>query len=172
MGQGCKSTPSPTCIPITNNNQRGQLDEDELEDVFVLERDCPEVTPEGLFPAAPAAQFTSLPGDLEEQLKEFLKAVRAVDPGLVPDKRKRDELQLAIVARALQTLEAGYPTTLAQDEQILASDAPLGDRERMALVVRVGEKRLLREARAFLEEVSRREQEGGSASPVKKARIE
>ncbi|KAJ6780444.1 hypothetical protein PWT90_09217 [Aphanocladium album] len=154
---------------------RGVLDEDELEDTFVLERDCPEVTPEGTFPAAPAAaQFVALPGDLQEQLKEFLKAVRAVDPGLIPDKRKRDELQGAIVARVLAQLEAQYPTTLAQDEQLLlASDAVLGDKERMALVVRVGEKRLLQEARQFLEAAAQRGGGGdGTASPVKKARLE
>lgn len=149
---------------------RGQLDEDELEDTFVLERECPEVSPEGTFPSDATAQFTSLPGDLQEQLKEFLKAVRDVEPGLIPDKRKRDELQGEIVARALAQLEAQYATTLAQDEQILASDAPLGERARMALVVRVGEKRLLQEARAFLEAASQRGD--GTASPMKKARLD
>ncbi|TQV94708.1 SET domain-containing protein RMS1 [Cordyceps javanica] len=155
---------------------RGQLDEDEMEDTFVLERECPEVTSEGTFPAAAAAsppRFAGLPGDLEEQLRDFLRAVRAVDAALVPDKRKRDELQAAITAQALAALEAQYPTTLAQDEQALAAAAAdaspglAGDRERMALVVRVGEKRLLREARAFLET-----QQSGETSSVKKARLE
>ncbi|KAJ4158123.1 uncharacterized protein LMH87_008663 [Akanthomyces muscarius] len=149
---------------------RGQLDEDEMEDTFVLERECPEVTPEGTFPASPAARFAALPGDLEEQLKEFLKAVRAVDASLIPDKRKRDELQAAIMVRVLAALEAQYPTTLAQDEQILASDAPLGDRERMALAVRLGEKRLIREAQAFLEASGQQQQDGDS--PVKRARLD
>lgn len=152
--------------------QRGQLDEDEMEDTFVLERECPEVTPEGTFPSSPAAQFAALPGDLEEQLKEFLRAVRAVDPSLVPDKRKRDELQAAIMVRVLAALAAQYPTTLAQDEQLLAGGggaAPLTDRERMALAVRIGEKRLLREAQAFLETSG---QQPGGDSPVKRARLE
>lgn len=145
-----------------------------MEDTFVLERECPEVTPEGTFPAEPAAQFAALPGDLQEQLKEFLKAVRAVEPSLIPDKRKRDELQGAIVACVLAALEAQYPTTLAQDEQMLAngSGARLGDKERMAVVVRIGEKRLLREAKAFLEAQAQERQNDGNASPVKKARIE
>ncbi|EGX94239.1 SET domain-containing protein RMS1 [Cordyceps militaris CM01] len=151
---------------------RGHLDEDEMEDSFVLERDCPEVTAEGLFPDAAPAQFTGLPGDLQEQLTEFLRAVRAVDPALVPDKRKREELQAAIAARALAALEAQYPTTLAQDEQLLAT-AAMGDRERMALIVRVGEKRLLREARAFLESSGPlQQQHGGASSTVKRARLE
>ncbi len=142
-----------------------------MEDTFVLERECPEVTPEGTFPSSPAAQFAALPGDLEEQLKEFLRAVRAVDPSLVPDKRKRDELQAAIMVRVLAALAAQYPTTLAQDEQLLAGGgaAPLADRERMALAVRIGEKRLLREAQAFLEMSG--QQQGGD-SPVKRVRLE
>lgn len=147
-----------------------------MEDTFVLERECPEVTPEGTFPPSPAAapRFAALPGDLEEQLKEFLGAVRAVDPSLIPDKRKRDELQVAIMARALAALEAQYPTTLAQDEQLLASDdaARLEDRERMALVVRVGEKRLIREAQAFLEASGQQQpQQQNGDSPVKRARL-
>ncbi|OAA39631.1 SET domain-containing protein RMS1 [Beauveria brongniartii RCEF 3172] len=153
---------------------RGQLDEDEMEDTFVLERECPDVLPTGLFPPSPPAHFAGLPGDLQEQLHEFLRAVRAVDARLVPDRRrKRDELQTAIAARALAALEAQYPTTLAQDEQLLASGGPLSDKERMAVVVRVGEKRLLREARAFLEaEAQQQGQHQGGESPVKKPRLE
>ncbi|KAK8143085.1 hypothetical protein G3M48_007731 [Beauveria asiatica] len=153
---------------------RGQLDEDEMEDTFVLERDCPDVLPTGLFPPSPPAHFAGLPGDLQEQLHEFLRAVRAVDARLVPDRRrKRDELQTAIAARVLAALEAQYPTTLAQDEQLLASGGPLSDKERMAVVVRVGEKRLLREARAFLEaEAQQQGQHQGGESPVKKPRLE
>ncbi|KAM3524298.1 hypothetical protein MY4038_007798 [Beauveria bassiana] len=155
---------------------RGQLDEDEMEDTFVLERECPDILPTGLFPPSPPAHFAGLPGDLQEQLYEFLRAVRAVDAELVPDRRrKRDELQTAIIARALAALEAQYPTTLAQDEQLLASGGPpLSDKERMAVVVRVGEKRLLREARAFLEAEAQQQgqQQQGGESPVKKPRLE
>ncbi|OAA74246.1 SET domain-containing protein RMS1 [Cordyceps fumosorosea ARSEF 2679] len=162
---------------------RGHLDEDELEDTFVLERACPEVTPEGTFPPADAdadgaPRFAGLPGDLEQQLGDFLRAARAVDLTLpAPDKRRREELRAAIVASALTTLEAQYPTTLAQDEQLLADAgaAVAGDKERMALVVRVGEKRLLREARAFLEAAaaaSQQQQEHGGASPMKRPRLE
>lgn len=141
--------------------QRGLLDEDEIEDTFVLERTTPDPGPDGTFPAdAPPAAFTVPPPDLAEQLKAFLKAAKKVRPGTFDDKRKRDEVAQSALVRCLGVLEAAYATTLEQDEALLAACAEEGNnsssssssdrRKRMALVVRMGEKRLIREAREVL----------------------
>ncbi|KAI9898729.1 hypothetical protein N3K66_007089 [Trichothecium roseum] len=137
---------------------RGLLDEDEIEDTFVLERTTPDPGPDGTFPAdAPPVAFTSPPPDLAEQLKAFLKAAKKVRPGSgVEDKRKRDEVAQSALVRCLGVLEGAYATTLEQDEALLAACAEEGNssssdrRKRMALVVRMGEKRLIREAREVL----------------------
>lgn len=124
--------------------QRSIFDEEDLEDTFVLEREPSEVNPNGTF-AGPAT-FTELPADLTEQLKQFLKAAKDIKPEL-GEKRKREETQLAIVATVLEKLQGQYPTSVEDDEKLLET---VQGRERMAVVVRVGEKKLLREARAFL----------------------
>lgn len=128
----------------TLTSQRSIFDGEDLEDTFVLEREPSEVNPDGTF-AGPAT-FTELPADLTEQLKQFLKAAKDIKPEL-GEKRKREETQLAIVATVLEKLQGQYATTIEEDEKLLET---VQGRERMAVVVRVGEKKLLREARAFL----------------------
>lgn len=113
----------------------------------MLERETGEPNSEGSF-SGPAS-FEELPGDLQEQLKAFLKAIKKRHPELVSDKRKRDEIHHTTLAKTLQALEAQYPTTMAQDELLLRK-TQLRERQRMAVEVRLGEKRLLREARDFL----------------------
>ncbi|KAF5690099.1 ribosomal n-lysine methyltransferase 4 [Fusarium circinatum] len=122
---------------------RGALEEDEeFEDTFVLERETGEVNSDGTF--AESARFESMPEDLQEQLKTFLKGIKKAQPDAIPDKRKRDEIHQAVLAKTLEALVARYPTSISEDEALLKQD--LNQRTRMAIAVRLGEKKLLQEA--------------------------
>ncbi|SPJ80208.1 related to RMS1 - regulatory protein [Fusarium torulosum] len=123
---------------------RGALqEEDEFEDTFVLERETGEVNSDGTF--AGPARFESMPEDLQEQLKTFLKGVKKAQSNAIPDKRKRDEIHQAVLAKTLEALAARYPTSISEDESLLRGHN-LSQRARMATLVRVGEKKLLQEA--------------------------
>ncbi|KAI3580893.1 UV-endonuclease UvdE-domain-containing protein [Fusarium oxysporum f. sp. albedinis] len=122
---------------------RGALEEDEeFEDTFVLERETGEVNSDGTF--AEPARFESMPEDLQDQLKTFLKGIKKSQPDAIPDKRKRDEIHQAVLAKTLEALVARYPTSISEDENLLKQD--LNQRTRMAIAVRLGEKKLLQEA--------------------------
>lgn len=120
-----------------------QLDEEETEDSFVIDRDLEE--PDARGEVHGEATLTSLPADLEEQIATFLKSVRKVSPESIPDKRKRDEIALAVMHRVFELRLAEYPTSESEDLALLRENRVSG-RERMAIVVRMGEKRLLAEA--------------------------
>ncbi|KAF5021606.1 hypothetical protein F66182_6353 [Fusarium sp. NRRL 66182] len=123
---------------------RGALEEEEeFEDTFVLERQTGEVNSDGTF--AGPARFESMPEDLQEQLKTFLKNVKKAQPDAIPDKRKRDEIHQAVLAKTLETLASRYPTSILEDELLLESQ-DINQRTRMAVQVRLGEKKLLQEA--------------------------
>lgn len=126
--------------------KRKRIDEDELEDTFVLERDSGEPNSDGTF-AGPAS-VAQIPADLQEQLKTFLKSLQKIDAGLIPDKRKRDDLQLAILTDSILAIEVRYSSSISADHQFLQQD--LSPRHRMAVQVRLGEKRLLEEAKVCL----------------------
>ena len=123
--------------------QVNQLDEEETEDSFVLDRDLDE--PDARGEVHGEAALTSLPADLEEQITTFLKSVRKVSPESIPDKRKRDEIALAVMHRVFELRLAEYPTSESEDLALLRENRVSG-REQMAVVVRMGEKRLLAEA--------------------------
>ncbi|KAH7008682.1 UV-endonuclease UvdE-domain-containing protein [Ilyonectria destructans] len=131
-------------IPSTTLDKlRNELEEEEeFEDTFVLERETGEVNSDGTF-SGPAA-FEGMPEDLQQQLKTFLKGVKKAQPDAIPDKRKRDEIQQTVQAKTLESLVSRYPTSIFEDELLLKKD--LGRRARMAVEVRLGEKKLLREA--------------------------
>ena len=122
------------------------LDEDEIEDTFVLERTTPDPSADGTFPADPVS-FTSPPPDLEEQLKSFLKAVKKIQPDSVEDKRKRDGVMQSALVKCLGILEGAYATSLEKDGALLGRAQ---GRNWMAIVVRMGEKRLILEAKEVL----------------------
>jgi uncharacterized protein YlxP (DUF503 family) len=107
-----------------------------------LERETGEVNSDGTF--AESARFESMPEDLQEQLKTFLKGIKKTQPDAIPDKRKRDEIHQAVLAKTLEALVARYPTSISEDEALLKQD--LDQRTRMAIAVRLGEKKLLQEA--------------------------
>ncbi|KAF6823205.1 set domain protein [Colletotrichum musicola] len=123
-----------------------QVDPEDLEDVFVLERDSGEPDSEGRLNTP--AVVREISAELEEQLKAVLKAIKKANGDLIPDKRKRDEVYQAVVVQALQKILGQYPTSIQEDEALLAS-GNLASRQKMAVEVRLGEKKLLREALAF-----------------------
>ncbi|POR35885.1 Ribosomal lysine N-methyltransferase 4, partial [Tolypocladium paradoxum] len=145
--------------------KRKRINEDELEDTFVLERESGEPNSDGTF-AGPAS-VAEIPADLQEQLKTFLKALQNTDAGLIPEKRKRDDLQQAILADSILAIELRYTTSIAADHQFLLQN--LGQRHRMAVQVRLGEKRLLEEAKVCLS-VSADHASDGPAAPSKKTK--
>jgi UV DNA damage endonuclease len=148
-------------------NKREHLDPDELEETFVLERESEEPNPDGTF--ANPAKFSGIPEDLQEQLKSMLKAIRKVDPSCIVDKRKRDEIQYTVLIKALDALTSQYPTTVIEDELIL-SGSNLSERRKSAVTVRLGEKRLLQEARVFLSGIASDATLDDAPAPNKKAR--
>lgn len=119
------------------------IDPEDLEDVFVLERESGEPDSEGRLTTPAKVQEVS--AELEEQLKGILKLLKKMNADLIPDKRKRDEIYQHVVVSTLQKLLAQYPTTAEEDEALLASGS-LTPRQKMAVEVRLGEKRLLKEA--------------------------
>ncbi|PTB69416.1 UV-endonuclease UvdE [Trichoderma citrinoviride] len=147
---------------------RGYLDSDELEDTFVLERESEEPNSDGTLTGS--ARFSEIPEDLQDQLKSLLKAVRKVDPSSIADKRKRDEIQHTILIRALDTLASRYPTSITEDERIL-SGSGISERHKAAVTVRLGEKRLIQEAKTYLLGIaSDAADTDDSSAPHKKAR--
>ncbi|KAG7115760.1 Ribosomal lysine N-methyltransferase 4 like protein [Verticillium longisporum] len=147
-----------------------QIDDEEIEDYFVIERDSGEPGPDGRF-SGPAVLREVSP-ELVEQLKEFLKAVKKLDSERIPDKRKRDEICDAVIAEVLKVRLAQYPTSIETDEKLLA-EADLPARRRMAVVVRLGEKKLLLEAIALAHAKAQGSATGddGEERASKKARV-
>jgi SET domain-containing protein 6 len=123
-----------------------QVDEEEVEDGFVIEWGSEEPDAEGH--VDDKLEFHGLPEELAEQVKAFLKAGRKFEGSMafkISDSEARKEVYLRSVLRAMELRLAEYPTTLEADLQLQETEKPLG-RKGMALAVRIGEKMLLREA--------------------------
>ncbi|KAI1313251.1 SET domain-containing protein [Xylaria venustula] len=120
-----------------------QFDPEELEDAFVIDRDLDEPDSHGEYHGPKILK--SLPEDLREQINSILKAVRKLSPETIPDKQRRDEICLSVMGRAFELKLAEYPTSIVEDEKLLASNTISG-RPAMALFVRYGEKLILQEA--------------------------
>lgn len=136
-----------TAGTVADGAKRERVGDDEWEDSFVLEREAGEPNPDGTL--AGPARLEHMPADLQDQLKALLKALPKTDGGVAPDKRRRQEAQQVILARAMDALEARYATTAAANELLLGRER-LSRRSEMAVRVRLGEKRLLGEAKALL----------------------
>lgn len=111
-----------------------------------------------------------MPEDLQEQLKAILKAVKKAQPEAIPDKRKRDEIHQTALVRTVEHIASQYPTGIIEDE-VLLKNANLTKRARMAVEVRLGEKRLLREALEKMtegEDVEMVDAEGAAQKRAKK----
>jgi len=130
------------------------MEDGELEEGFVLERETDDPDSNGLLPATEAV-FASLPQELVEQVKAFLKAVKKVSDNAIvaealSDSDTRKEIFLEVVLAALQDREKQYATTLEEDDQLVAGFDPNSmGRKEMAVWVRRGEKQLLREAQVW-----------------------
>ncbi|KAJ0114763.1 hypothetical protein J7T55_004504 [Diaporthe amygdali] len=154
----------------------GALDEDELEDGFVIERGADDPDSEGR--VSKVEKKADAPEELVEQLKVVLKAVKKVKPEAVPDKAARDKVLYSAIARALEERIGQYGTTLEQDLKQYEEDVDGSDRklmrQRMALDVRIGEKVLLGHAadsvKAKLAELAKAESDGEKPS-AKRRRV-
>lgn len=123
-----------------------QVDEEEVEDGFVVEWGSEEPDAEGH--VDDELEFHGLPEELAEQVKAFLKAGRKFEGSMaykISEPEARKEVYLRSVLRALELRLAEYPTSLEADLQLQEAEKPSG-RKAMALAVRIGEKTLLREA--------------------------
>ncbi|KAM7199012.1 ribosomal lysine N-methyltransferase [Rhypophila sp. PSN 637] len=135
--------------------QKIQKDGDfDLEEAFVLERQSED--PDSTGQLTSEAVFANLPEDLSDQVKYLLKMIRKVggpEFEKLSDKDIRNEIYLDAVMKALKEREGDYGTTVEEDENILA-EADKGNgpsrRVQMAVRVRMGEKRLLREAQKWV----------------------
>lgn len=133
----------------------------------MLERETGEVNSDGTFSGP--ARLESIPEDLQQQLKKFLKGVKKAQPEAIPDKRKRDEIHHAVLAKTLQALASRYPTSTSED-QILLQGQDLSQRTRMAIEVRLGEKKLLQEAIASTSSVDVEMTVDDESGPAKRAK--
>src|SRR5262249_47713891 len=88
--------------------------------------------------------LSSIPEELTTQVKELLKNLRKVNPQL----NTGAKTGWRIIKRALSTRVAEYPTSIAEDEQLLKAAT---GRRRMAMEVRLGEKHLMREAEVLVD---------------------
>ena len=121
---------------------------EEFEEYFIIERDSGDPDSEGQLTYS--AQLREVSPELEEQVKAVFKGIKKQKPELFSEKRKRVDDYQAIVSKALTAKLGTYPTTMEEDETLLKGDN-LAKRHRMAITVRLGEKRLLHEALALLQ---------------------
>lgn len=148
----------------------GLLDEDELEEAFVVERGASDPDSEGRVDEV--TKNAGVPEDLLEQSKELMKAVKKVKPEAMPDKIVRDKAIYSALSRAVDARMKQYGTTLEQDSELFQKGAGgagrVLDRKTMALDVRIGEKALLKQAsdaaRARLAELAEAARDGDGRS--------
>jgi len=129
-------------VAVTDDEIRSALesiDEDDLEDSFVLEAEPAEPSSEGLLPRKLTA-VTTMPEDMVTQTTTLLNELKHIKPSLEQTSSVTlwDIFKTALVSRL-----AEYSTTAAEDEKLLR-DAT--GRKRMAIEVRLGEKRILQAA--------------------------
>lgn len=158
----------PTRVAVLIFPQEATLDEDELEECFIIERDSGEPDSEGRLTYPP--EFHDVSAELDEQLKLFLKALKKAHPDAF-DKRKRDEICGAVVAQALMAKLAQYHTT-AEEDQALLKKSDLAERHRMAVEVRLGEKELLKEAIEMMQGPPSANDEGNGERATKRAKTQ
>lgn len=123
-----------------------------LEEGFIIDRGAEDPDSEGRVRDDDENnnKKAEVPEELLAQMKEVMKAVKALRPDAVPDKAARDRAIYAAIAQALRARTQEYSTTLAQDLELYEkrkASCPGGvlDPETMALDVRIGEKVLLQE---------------------------
>jgi SET domain-containing protein 6 len=146
------------------SGQGVEIDAEENEDPFVIERDSGAPNEEGRL--TEEAKVSEIP-ELEEELKDALKMVKKHKPELITDKRKRDEIVDTVIIKVLTEKLAEYPTSIREDRALLKK-SDLTNRHRMAIEVRLGEKLLLEEALAMLRARQDDAPTEGAGRPAKK----
>lgn len=129
-------------------SQEATLDPEDLEEYFIIERDSGEPDSEGRL--TDPAELREIPPELDEQLKVILKALKKSQPDAFADKRKRGDICRDAVYEALTAKLKQYPDSIQEDEELLQKKDLL-KRRRMAIEVRLGEKKLLQEAIALVQ---------------------
>lgn len=134
--------------------------EDELEDSFVLEGEPVEPSSEGLLPKI-RTKVDSLPAELVAQTAALLNSLLKTIPSLEIDERNAlwEIIRAAVVSRLSE-----YSTTRNEDEKLLEKAA---GRQRMAVMVRLGEKRILQESIDFIDRNLER-YDNGDRKPIVK----
>ncbi|TLS30192.1 hypothetical protein PpBr36_03253 [Pyricularia pennisetigena] len=122
----------------------------EGEDSYPLERTCADPDEFGRLHGTPS--FSELPEELLDMAKARLKEVKTIRPDAVPDKKFRDRIIYSAVREAASGKLAEYGSTLDEDLAKLPTLGSNQSRLRMAMEVRIGEKKLLHEAIAWLDE--------------------
>lgn len=145
------------------------MDEDELEEYFIIERDSGEPDSEGRLAYAP--KLREISPELDEQLKTFLKVLKKAKLHAFADKRKRVDICNAAISQALVAKLAQYPTTVDED-QAFSKKIDIARRHRMAIEVRMGEKELLKEAIELLQEGTSADGEANGDRATKKAKTQ
>ncbi|KAK5076443.1 Ribosomal lysine N-methyltransferase 4 [Lithohypha guttulata] len=164
-------TLNKTISQLTETEDYETLD---LENGFLLDREAGDPDEYGL--CTTEARFTAFPEELVSIISEL---VTRLESGEMRKKRLtgEEDKKRFVKNRTLTVLEAivrkrmaEYETSVDVDDGLLlreASDGGVGRRLRMALNVRVGEKRLLREAldwtEAMLEKYKEAQQQGSAA---------
>lgn len=158
---------SASLAKVRQSFEEGEEEDDDFEDTFVLERESGEPNSDGTFPGP--ATISNMPEDLEERLKEFLKRVSKMQPEAISDKRKRKTISDSVLSQSLLDLESRYATDLAQDQRILESNT--FERQQMATIVRMGEKKLLQEAKSLFDTSGSNEMDEASSTPNKRIKV-
>ncbi|KAF2823201.1 SET domain-containing protein RMS1 [Ophiobolus disseminans] len=144
-----------------------EFDEEELEEYFIIERDSGE--PDGEGRLTYTAELREISPELEEQLKTFLKALKKARPDSFADKRKRGEICIAAITQALTAKLEQYPTS-AQEDEALLKKGDLSKRHRMAIEVRLGEKKLLQEGVALMQQTASEDEAATEEGSTKRAK--
>lgn len=142
-----------------------EVHEEELEDNFVLERESIEPSSEGLLPKT-RTKVKTLPAELATQTAAILNSLLKTKPSLEIDERNTlwDIVRSAITGRL-----AEYPTSIFEDEKLLETATP---RQRMAVMVRLGEKQILQEAIDSIDRNLERHSIGNGEPIAKRRRTE
>ncbi|KAH7073268.1 SET domain-containing protein RMS1 [Paraphoma chrysanthemicola] len=140
---------------------------EDTEDYFIIERDSGDPDSEGRLTYEPKLREIST--DLNEQLAGTLKALKRWKPDAFLGKRQRDEICNVIIKEALMAKLKQYPTTIQEDEGLLKGGGAT-KRQNMAIEVRLGEKLLLQEALALLQDATKAVEKASGEPASKRAK--
>jgi SET domain-containing protein 6 len=98
-----------------------------------------------------------------------LKAFKRWRPDAFLGKRQRDDICSSVIKQALTMKLAQYSTSIQEDGRLLKTEE-ISKRHRMAIEVRLGEKMLLQEAIALMQEVSSASEDKNGEPASKKAK--